>query len=314
MNSNDVSSPSTAGNSIFLSHLNTAFRGGIIMLFGSLLWGFFSWTERGVQFGFASNYVFGWLPSAWLVFAIGSVLGYFLPRLTVGRNPVFVVMVGLLLGVVVGGVISFGVLFCRYSHDVLGLFVNKGGNGYASYSFSVWHKLYENGWRLLVSTGGLTVVWVLGWTLWDNRHFKSVPLSQIVPETIQLRCDRCLFWVLGKVAIGFATITTAIYLFHFIFQKESNFLASFVVGLSAVVLMVLGPWFGPLIVNSGAGHHLAWQLSAVGIPVLVAGFAPFIFKLRVKNPFTAVLLWSGLLSAVLFWVAIGVYSLGNCMG
>lgn len=58
----------------------------------------------------------------------------------------------------------------------------------------------------------------------------------------------------------------------------------------------------------------ALNCSAVALPVLLGGLAPFVLSRRPVRPTTAVVAWCGLVSALLFWMAAGALSLGRSLG
>jgi hypothetical protein len=147
------------------------------------------------------------------------------------------------------------------------------------------------------------------WTVWTYRCARFSILSpnhKISSPKVWLQFDRRLLRLVGWVAAGFAIFTTAATV---LFAGQVSLLA----GPMAIGLVVLGPWLGPLI-NSKGGCAEAWQLTAVALPVLLGGLAPFALYRRSVGQATATIAWCGFVSALLFWIAAGALSLGWSTG
>ncbi|HZR18698.1 MAG TPA: hypothetical protein VFE51_15505 [Verrucomicrobiae bacterium] len=55
-------------------------------------------------------------------------------------------------------------------------------------------------------------------------------------------------------------------------------------------------------------------MSAVALPVLLGGLAPFALRRRPVRVGTAVVAWCGFVTALLFWISTGAISLGWSLG
>jgi hypothetical protein len=79
-----------------------------------------------------------------------------------------------------------------------------------------------------------------------------------------------------------------------------------IVGFGAAGLVVLGPLLRLITVGMSVE---AWQHTAVALPVLLGGLAPFALRRRAVSQTMALLAWCGFVTALLFWTAAGVFSL-----
>jgi hypothetical protein len=130
-----------------------------------------------------------------------------------------------------------------------------------------------------------------------------------------LRLDRHFCRLVAWVAAGFALFATVALAWTALTARGVQVSAGtcFVVGPAAAGLVVLGPWLGPMI-NPGGQFGVAWRLTAVALPVLIGSLAPFVLRRRAVTRGAAAVAWCGFLTALLFWIAAGVLSLGWSMG
>jgi hypothetical protein len=282
------------------------------MLAGSILWGLFlGWRTNLVLYLWLA-----WLPSLWLVFAVGAVLGSWLPQWVAGRGWVAAAGLGVLAGMIAGLLLAGGFWLCVGHRDLIGLVVNRESGGYASYSVSVRHQLRELAWRALTRVAPVTAVWVAAWTVWTRRTsgFSLVaPSQEKTSPDVRLRFDLHLLRLAGWVAAGFAIFAIAALFLTALTTRGATVQSFLVIGPVAAGLVALGPWLGPLI-NPGGGSAEAWQWTAVALPVLLGGLAPFALCRRPVRLATAVVAWCGFVTALLFWIAAGAFSLGWSTG
>ena len=310
----DTTSAGLPGDSSFPLQLKASFVGGVIMLAGSLPWGLYL---RGHTDPFLNLWL-GWLPSAWLVFALGALLGLFLPRWVRGRRLPIGVGIGVLAGIIAGVLIAFGAWLCLTHRDLIGLVVHRRSGGYASYSYSARLQLRDQAFRVATVVAPIVAVWVAAWTVWINHSSRSspaVPARGSASPGIKLRFDRHLLRLVAWLAAGFGVFAVAALLLTSLTARNAHvYLPGFlVVGPAAAGLVVLGPWLGPLI-NPAGGATEAWNWTAVALPVLLGGLAPFALRRRPVRPITAVVAWCGFVTALLFWTAAGALSLGWSLG
>jgi len=67
-------------------------------------------------------------------------------------------------------------------------------------------------------------------------------------------------------------------------------------------------------IHPGGGFTAGLQMSAVALPVLLGGLAPFALRRRPVRVGTAVVAWCGFVTALLFWISTGAISLGWSLG
>lgn len=300
-------------DSAFTTQLGAAFRGGVIMLASSVLWGRFLQLTGGSAF----EACFMWLSSAWLIFPVGAFLGCSLPRWAGTRGWVAAVGIGLLVGMLASLALTAAFWLMMNHNDLIGLVLNRRSGGYASYSYSVRLQLREQAWRALHSVAPVTAVWVTLWTVWTNRSgriFPSAPTHQDSLPIVRLRLDHHLLRLVGWIAVGFALFTTAVLLLSSLMVKGGQvpLRSFFLLGPGAAALVVLGPFLGPSITSWS--FDWAWKYAAVGLPVLLGSLAPFGLRRRPVRPGTAVVAWCGFVTALFFWVALGLFSLSRCVG
>lgn len=297
--------------STFACQLGAALRGGLILLACSVLWG--GWVRpHGDSFAMIW---FVWLTSAWLVFPVGAFLGCRLPLWMAGRGTLGAVGFAALLGILVGLALAVAFWIEMNHHELIGLVTNRESGGYASFSFSVRQQLRQEAWSALTVVAPLTALWVVVWAVWTWRKTAVVAATDHINRTVQLRFDwhllRLVGWLTGGLAL-FAASTLAVAALTV--RGEHVPPAAFLLIAPATAgLVVLGPWLGPL-VNPGGGSAVAWQIVRVALPVLVLGLAPFILRRRPVRPGAATAAWCGFVTALLFWIAAGAWSLGWSLG
>ena len=294
--------------------LRMAFRGGVILLASALIWGVILQWHGNPLF----DLCFVWLSCAWLVFPLGAFLGCCLPRWMARRDGWAAAGIGTLVGLAAGLALAAGVWVWMGHSELIGLVVNRGGGGYESYSYSVGRQLRGQAWHALTRVAPVTAVWVAVWAVRISRSrrlFPSPPSQEGASPEIRLRLNLRLLRLVGAMAASLGVFATVIMVLATVTGLGgSRSLTGFlIVGPIAAGLVVLGPWIGPLI-NPGGGTNVAWQLTAVGLPVLALGLAPFLLRRRPVRPTTAVVVWCGFVSALLFWMATGVLSLGWSLG
>ena len=313
MNPTENASSPLPDNFVFKTQLTAAFRGGAIMLAGAVLWGL-ALQQRHTPF---FELCFIWLPSAWMIFPMGAFLGCFLPRWVARRGWLMAISVGVFVGTVAGLVLASGFWLCQSHNNLVGLVANHGGGGYASYSYSVRLQLQEQAWRAFTGVVPVTAVWVALWTVWINRAVRfstPEPTPGQSSATIRLHLDPRLLRLVGWVAAGLPLFATALLLVTALAVRGAGITPEsfLVVGPGAAGLVVLGPLLGPLL----TGNSSAWTSTyvAVALPVLLGSLAPFGFCHRPVRPGTAVVAWCGFVTALFFWIAAGLFSLGRCVG
>jgi hypothetical protein len=293
--------------------LAAAFRGGLLLLAGSLLWGLFLPRTNDAFF----HLFLSWLPSAWLIFPVGALLGYLLPR-WIGRRGVSErLVIGSLVGIGAGLFLAAGFWFVTSHDELIGLWTNRSGGGYASYSYSVRLQLREHARQALLGVAPVTAAWIVAWTLVVERlkplPFRILP-GQDPSPTMHLRLDLSLARVVGWVAAGLAVFATLALLLTPLTTRgpQVPLKSLLIVGPGAVGLVVLGPFLGPLV--TGWSFDWAWKYAAVALPVLLISLGPFALCRRPVGATAAVLAWCGFVTALLLWIATGLFSLGRCLG
>ena len=260
---------------------------------------------------------FGWLFSAWVVFPVGAGLAWLLPRFVARRSLLASFGIGLLAGVAAGLILTGGVWLWSNHRDLIGLVTNRNSGGYASYSYSVRKQLGEGAWRMLSMIAPVATAWVTGWAIWINRSKREPELFENLDSApaVSLRLSPLAFKIFGTAVVGLGILaTTALLVTSWASRGVDIPLTSYlVVGPGAAGLVILGPWLGP-IVNPGGNSTFAWQMTAVALPVLVIGLAPFVVTGQPVQLGKAVTAWCGLVTALLFWTAAGILSLGASMG
>lgn len=311
MNPPENTSASPPPDSPLANHLTIAFRGGAILLAGSVLWGLFL-PRHNDPFLYLC---FTWLPSTWLVFPLGALMGCWLSQWVAGRSLLASVSIGFLFGAVAGLALAAGFWLWTNQHDLIGLVVNRQSGGYASYRYSVRLHLREHAWLVLRVVPPITTAWVVGWTVLINRFSPPSPMQENLSPTVYLRLDRDLLRVVGWIAAGLGLFATAILLATSLTVRGVQVpLTSFiVVAIGAAGLAVFGPWLGPMI-HPGGGFPAGLQMSVVALPVLLGGLAPFVFRRRPVRVGIAVVAWCGFVTALLFWISAGAISLGWSLG
>lgn len=299
------------GHSEFARQLGAALRGGLILLACSVLWG--GWVKpQGDSFAIIW---FVWLTSAWVVFPAGAFLGCRLPQWMAGRGKVGAAGFAVLLGLMVGLILTAAFWLEMNHHELIGLMTNRNSGGYASYSFSVRQQLRREAWSALTVVAPITALWVAIWVIWTWRRTAVSPATPNLGRMVQLRFDwhllRLVGWLTGGLAL-FAVSTLAIAALT-VRGEHVPPVAFLLIAPGAAGLVVLGPWLGPL-VNPGGGSGVAWQIVKVALPVLLLGLAPFILRRRPVRPGTATAAWCGFVTAWLFWIAAGAWSLGWSLG
>jgi hypothetical protein len=312
--SNSVESapaPSFAGHS-FNAQLSRAFRGGALLVASSVLWGLFLPRPNNdlMVVGFA------WLPAAWVVFPVGAYLGWALPRWVSGKGLGKAATLGIGLGISAGLFLALS-FWAVVSHDeLIGLITNHASQGYASYSYAVKQQLRERGWNCAISVVPVTVVWMIGWNLCQSRSISlgaARSAAEEPPSDIALGLDWRLVRVVSWMAVGLSIFALAMLSMVALLARGARVpLQSFpAVGFGALGLVLLGPFFGPM--TTGWSFGWAWRYAAVALPVLLVALAPFARR-RVVRPTTAVVAWCGFITALFFWIATGLFSLGRCLG
>jgi hypothetical protein len=297
----------------FVNQLARALRGGLILLAGCILWGLFL-PQRNDPF---FNLCFMWLPCAWLVFPVGALLGYFLPKWVAGRAWGIALVIGLVLGSIIGLVLAAGFWVVRNHNDLIGLVVNRHSGGYASYSMSVRFQLRDQAWRALIGVAPVTAAWITAWTVWIRYRWRVTIPQQVGQKSsppVRLGLDARIVRLVGSLAAGLGLFAVLVLLLTALFARGVQVPLSsfFIIGPGAAGLVILGPFLGPMV----TGWSFGWALryAALGLPILLVGLAPFVLCKRPVRPGTAVAAWCGLLTALFFWIATGLFSLGRCLG
>jgi hypothetical protein len=252
------------------------------------------------------------------VFPVGAGLAWLLPRFVARLSLLASFGIGLLAGVAAGLVLTAGVWLWSNHRELIGLVTNRNSGGYASYSYSVRKQLGEGAWRMLSVIPPVATAWVTGWALWINRSKRLHPVLfenlDRVPA-VSLRLSPLAFKIFGTAVVGFGILATAAVLVtSWISRGVDVPLTSYlVVGPGAAGVVILGPWLGP-IVNPGGSSTFAWHMTAVALPALIIGVAPFVVAGQPVQLGKAVTAWCGLVTALLFWTAAGILSLGASMG
>jgi hypothetical protein len=296
------------------SALGTVLGGGASLVCASLVWSLLI-PRNGDLF---MRLGFGWLFSAWVVFPVGAGLAWLLPRFVARRSLLASFGIGLLAGVAAGLVLTAGVWLWSNHRELIGLVTNRNSGGYASYSYSVRKQLGEGAWRMLSVIPPVATAWVTGWALLIHCSKRLQPVLFENPDSVpavSLRLSPFAFKIFGTAVVGFGILATAALLVtSWISRGVDVPLTSYlVVGPGAAGLVILGPWLGPM-VNPGGDSTFAWQMTAVALPALVIGVAPFVVAGQPVQLGKAVTAWCRLVTALLFWTAAGILSLGASMG
>jgi hypothetical protein len=305
---------SAAGISPLMNVLQTVFGGGGIMLGASLVWSLLV-PQHGDLF---MRLLFSWLSSAWVVFPVGAGLAWLLPRYLKRRGLIASVGTGLLAGMAASLALTAFVWLWSNHSGLIGLIANRASQGYASYSLSVRGQVRDSAWRIFSVVAPVATVWVMGWALWINRT-KRKQLSEAECEPavtgVALRLSPRALQCFGLLLLGLGILATAALLITSWVGRgvQVPLLSFLLVGPAAAGLVVLGPWLGPLI-NPGGSAVMAWQLTAVALPVVILSLAPFFLTRQPVKLGRAVTAWCGLATALLFWMAAGVLSLGWSLG
>lgn len=298
-------------DTVFGARLRAAFRGGVIMLVCSVVWG------NALQRFSDPDYhvLIGCVPLAWLVFPIGAALGCWLPQWVAGRGLARAAGVGLVAGLTAALILGLAVWLLRNHLELIGLISNRESPGYASYAESVGMETRADAFRVLTRVVPIAFAWVAAWALWDRR-FSAKPTTTpggAQECRVQLQVNARLLRPVGWLALGLAAVATIDLLVASFRPLTHVPMANFfLIGPGAASLVILGPWLGPLI-NPGAGRVDVLLFTAVGLSVLLGGIAPFLLRRRVKIS-TAVAARCGFVTGLLFWIFLGVLSFGRSVG
>ncbi len=256
-----------------------------------------------------------WLPGACVVFPFGAFLGCLLPRWLAGRGAWTRLGLGILVGTLSGLVLAAAYWVVMSHLDLIGLLSNLGSQGYPSYSFSVRGQLAERALSFSRAIVPLTAIWITAWCGWLNGPAAGNRTTHglLIESTVALEPDRRILQVAGGLGVGLALFAVGALAATAIFSRGAQVPVQsyLIVGPGALGLVLLGPFLGPL--TTGWSFAWAWRYAAVGLPVLCVALAPFVRR-RLVAPRTAVAAWCGLVTALFFWIATGLFSLGRCLG
>jgi hypothetical protein len=311
-----TSNPPGDAESPFTPKFTVALRGGVCLLAASLIWNLLLQRE-GPKDPFLVI-CFHWLPSACLVFSLGAALGWFLRYRVSGRNMVFALMTGVLAGLITSVLLASALWIWMNHHDLLGLVINRHSGGFASYSLSVKTQLSKQAWWLLTHVVPVTAGWVCLWALWVNRsavYRRPQSARESLSSKVALRLNRHLARFVALIACGLGAFATIGLLALCLAGRGSQtpLIGFALVGPITAGLVFLGPWLGPLL-HPGGSPNTAMQWTAVALPILLAGLAPFGIMHRPVNSGGGAVAWCGLVTALLFWAATGAFSLGWSLG
>ena len=215
-------------------------------------------------------------------------------------------MAGLGIGVLSGLVLALALFLFMGSYDLIGLM--HGGS--PAYRYSVSQSLGKLAWRIGTSVAPLTMGIVVIWAIWRKAGEASAPVGEVVSVEepgVQLRLGLRHLAVWGLLAAISAILATVLRLF-----SQPRPLRKNLVFLGAGGLPVLGPWIGPVI-NPGDGCGFPRALNCVAAPVMLIAAAPFLFRLGCV-PRVATVCSCGFFTALLGWLAAGIFSALHAMG
>jgi hypothetical protein len=246
-----------------------------------------------------------WAGCLWLFFPFGALLGGSILKRLRGLSLRGTAMAGLGIGLVSGLLLTLALFLVLGRDELIGLM--QGGS--PGFVLSVTQQLHKLAWHLGTSVWPLTTGIVLLWAIFRKADEPSLPGGELVSgesPRVRLRLGPRHLATWGLLAGIMAVATTALA----IKETPAHKLALFFLGAAGVP--VLGPWIGPAI-NPGGGYDEARRLAYVATPVLLVAAAPFLLRLRVR-PRMATICWCGFLTALLFWLAIGIFSALSSMG
>jgi hypothetical protein len=261
-------------------------------------------TLSGGHFSVMNFFV--WFACLWLIFPLGALLGGSILNRLRGLSLSGVAMAGLCIGAVSGLLLALALFLFLGSSDLMGLM--RGGS--PGYVLSVSQALGKLAWHFGGSVGPLTMGIVFMWAIWrkaDEPSLQAGELVSVEEPRVRLRLGLRHLAAWGLLAGLMAVATAALALTDF---RNVRSLALFFIGGGGVP--VLGPWIGPVI-NPGGGYAAARLLTWVAAPILLIAATPFLLRLKVR-PRVATSCWCGFITALLFWLAAGLFSAGWSMG
>jgi hypothetical protein len=251
-----------------------------------------------------------WPMTMWPVFPMGAWLGCWLPARMRNLRPLPAGSVGLVAGIVVGLVLGCAVVACFHFGDFWGLISNRGSGGYASYRVSVLQSLQRDLERNLRAEISIMAVVVALWALWEARRKRAAfgvppPSADRWAPRLGLTHIRIVLAIAG----GLSLFGLLLALFG-----GAGVGQSLLVAVVAFGTVLIGPWMGPIVNPGAATEGFALRETTVGATVLLLSLVPFVFKGRFDSPRGRTLAWCGYVTALLFWVYLGILCLGHSLG
>ena len=287
-----------------------ACRGGIILLAGSLLgmivWSLPAWRSNSDH----GPLVLVWPMTMWLVFPLGAWLGCWLPARVRGRRLLSAGSVGLAGGIVTGLLLGLAMVASLHYDELWGLINNRGSGGYASYRVSVLQTLHHDLGRTLRAETSIMAVVVALWALWEARRKPATfPVANPGADPWALRLSFTHIRIALVMAGGLATFGALMAMVGRVGVSQI-----LIVAVVAFGTVIIGPWMGPLVNPGAATEGLALRETGLGVTVLILSLVPFLLKGRFDSPRRRALAWCGYVTALLFWVYLGVLCLGHSLG
>jgi hypothetical protein len=287
-----------------------ACRGGIILLLGSLL-GMIVWSFPVMR----SHSDHGplallWPMTTWLVFPLGAWLGGWLPARVRGRRLLPAGSIGLLAGIAAGLLLSLAMVASLHYDELWGLISNRGSGGYASYRVSVLQSLQRDLGQTLQTETSIMAIVVLLWALGETRRQPAAAsIAHRAADPWALRLSFTHIKIPLVIAGGLTTFGALMALVGRVPVDQV-----LLVAVVAFGTVFLGPWMGPIVNPGAATGGFALRETALGATMLLLSLVPFLLPGRFDRPGRRTLAWCGYVTALLFWVYLGVLCLGHSLG
>jgi hypothetical protein len=148
------------------------------------------------------------------------------------------------------------------------------------------------------------------WALWEARREPTAgPPSNLSEDRWAPRLGFTHLRIILVMAAGLS-------LFGLLFALvgRAGVGQSLLVAVVAFGTVFIGPWMGPIVNPGAATEGFALRETGLGAAVLVLSLVPFLLKGRFDGPGRRALAWCGYVTALLFWVYLGIICLGHSLG
>ncbi len=251
-----------------------------------------------------------WPITLWGVFPLGAWLGCWLPARVRGRPTLLAGARGLLTGIVTGLVAGLAIVACLHAWELCSLISERHSGGYASYRVSVIRSFLHDLWPMMKAQALAMGIVVTVWALRDCRHTPaSMPVADSAASPWTPRFSLTHMRIALVIAGGLAVFGGVL-----VFTERAEISKVLVVAAGALGTVVIGPWMGPLANPGASTGGLALRATAIGLPLLMLSLVPFRRGNHLATLRKLTLAWCGYITAILFWVYLGIMVLGHSLG